>query len=203
MKKVTQFLFLCTLTFSVFAKEIEYEYREVDKFTGLTKYETKPVIFLKKMKPKKGDVYRHIGLSVAFNGQMNFLSFNYIFKLGSTIQTMGVGYQRTHMIVLLENGEKLALPSAHPSGRGSQRAYFSHTIINDFVVTTESAKILSENKITDLRIEGMYHNYDIPIPEDERDAIKELCQEFTENEIKNSDPQKSVASDGAIPGSSI
>lgn len=167
MKLVLLVLFSISCAFS----GIEYHYNEKDKFTGNLKFKTKPLIILKKIEPHPKTVHRDIGFSVKFEDSTKVLCIEYVMWKGAKmIMTLAA---RNFVTLLLDDGSSIDLPVM-----GQMPNYHDYIYEHEFYIDEISSEILKNKKITDIRFNAQINGYDMTIPEDKREEIRELMKLF-------------------------
>jgi len=171
------------ITFSL-GTELEYEFQNVDKFTGARNYQMQPIRLHNKFKFDDGNLYRDLSLDIAYLEGVNILHLNYDFRLGSIFQMMGntvYGAESltTSLTILLEDGHQITVPSGGAVTEVDNSKTMSHPIVHSFILTQDDIAILKRTTITDIRVSAMYRDVDIEVPEETREDVKALFEYCT------------------------
>lgn len=180
-KAVLPFIAALTLTTAIFAG-IDYEYNDVDKFTGISKFKTKPVEIAKAIKPVKGSVYDAPSFTIEYKDSLNTLSFSFRLKKAKSASLTMVPFNKDNATFLFEDRSKVVLQlSAHKPDMiiDGIKAKITH----HFNVPADVVEIFKTKKVTDIRFKASFGGFDYTMTSEGQNALKELCQVLSKDVV--------------------
>lgn len=138
----------------ILAQDCLYEINEVDAFDNESEKLTEAIVIAQKVKRDGALPLRKVMAQFRQLGKKRF----FVMKFPVTMvmsPTFTDKSSRNHLVLLLENGEKIKLPLAKLMRNQDDKIEFRYA--TDFVLKSEHFKLLQEHKITDIRV-GMKNN---------------------------------------------
>lgn len=146
----------------ILAQDCLYEINEVDAFDNESEKLTEAIVIAQKVKRDGALPLRKVMAQFRQLGKKRF----FVMKFPVTMvmsPTFTDKSSRNHLVLLLENGEKIKLPLAQLMRNGESKIEFRYA--TDFVLRAEHLQLLKKHKITDIRV-GMKNNtFDVHVRE--------------------------------------
>lgn len=146
----------------VLAQDCLYEINEVDAFDNRPEKLTEAIVVAQKVKRDKALPLRKVMVQFRQIGTEKY----FVLKFPMTMvmsPTFTDNSNRNHLILLLDNKEKVKLPLANLMRNQENKVEFRYA--TDFVLTEANAALLRIHEITDIRV-GMKNNtFDIHLRE--------------------------------------
>jgi hypothetical protein len=147
-----------------------YEINEVDAFDNESKKLTEAIVIAQKVKRDGALPLRQIMAQFRQMGNKRYfvLKFPVTMVMSPTFTDKS---SRNHVVLLLDNKEKIKLPLAKLMRGGDGKMEFRYA--TDFVLRDKNLELLKEHKITDIRV-GMKNNtFDVHVREGAAAQLKD------------------------------
>lgn len=146
----------------VLAQDCLYEINEVDAFDNKSEKLTEAIVIAQKVKRDGALPLRKVMAQFRQIGKKRYfvLKFPVTMVMSPTFTSQG---NRNHLILLLENKEKIKLPLAELMRNGEGRIEFRYA--TDFSLRAEHLELLKEHKITDIRVGMKSNTFDVHVRE--------------------------------------
>lgn len=146
----------------VLAQDCLYEINEVDAFDNESEKLTEAIVIAQKVKRDGALPLRQIMAQFCQIGKKRYfvLKFPVTMIMSPTFKDKST---RNHLILLLDNKEKIKLPLADLMRNADDKIEFRYTA--DFKLKAEHMELLQQHKITDIRVGMKKNTFDVHLRE--------------------------------------
>ncbi len=162
MKYLIMVSFISLFSTQILAQDCLYEINEVDAFDNEFEKLTEAIVIAQKVKRASALPLRKVMAQFRQVGEKRY----FVLKFPVTMivsPTFSDKSTRNHLVLLLENKEKIKLPLAKLMRNQDDKIEFRYA--TDFLLKAEQLSLLKEHKITDIRVGMKKNSFDMHLRE--------------------------------------